>query len=318
MASSLELQIQKLNEDTLISNIQLVFDEIIKVVEYSGKTFNSLLFESRQAKIARYFQIVFYAFYKLLITEDKEIVNKAQLVSLLNRAGDKTINLAAGGGNWSAKEKQMQSDALYGVIHSCFEESSRKDPARNHWVTRFENILMQSSTEQALYDFKIGLHPLIEGKKVFSNVTFSKIVKTLTSMANTFCGAIGYCLIGVADDKRSADRFCKIYGEKYIQYSSFYITGVNSEAGNSHGDLDSYFTELVQLIQKEPISDRNKDNLSRNITNVKYFDKDIIVMKIESDNKPSIYDGKYYVRHGSSVDEVRPENFNDLFSRFQR
>ena len=50
------------NEEVVISNIQDVFDEIIKVVEASGKTFNRLLFDNQQAKIARYLQIVFYAF----------------------------------------------------------------------------------------------------------------------------------------------------------------------------------------------------------------------------------------------------------------
>ena len=40
-------------------------------------------------------------------------------------------------------------------------------------------------------------------------------------------------------------------------------------------------------------------------------------MKIESDSKPSVYGGKYFVRHGSNVDEVAPENFSELFARFK-
>src|SRR5690606_11383630 len=70
LSSSIEMQIQKLNEENVISNIQLVFDEIIKITKISGKTFNKLLFENQQAKIARYFQIVFYAFYNLLVKEN--------------------------------------------------------------------------------------------------------------------------------------------------------------------------------------------------------------------------------------------------------
>lgn len=316
LSSSIELQIQKVNEENVIDNVQYVFDELIKLIESSGYTFNSLLFKNQQAKIARYFQIVFYSFYKLLIEEEMTIGDRDKLISLLDKAGDKIISLAAGGGNWSAKEKQTQSDALYGVIRGCFIKTQETDPARSQWVTRFENILMQSSTEQTLYDFKVGLHALNDKNNEFNQKTFSKVIKTLTAMANTFPGSSGYCLLGVADTKVTAEKYKSLYGDEYISYSSFYITGVKKEADKHHGDLDKYFTKLVQLIKSEPISERDKDYLSRNISTIRYFDKDIIILKIESDSKPSIYDGKYFVRHGSNIDEVEPQNFAQLFSRF--
>lgn len=98
LASSIELQIQKLHEDVVMANIQAVFDEIIRVVEFSGKTFNKLLFENQQAKIARYFQIVFYSFYELLIKENMEVSDIEKLVDSLDKAGDRAIRLAGGGG----------------------------------------------------------------------------------------------------------------------------------------------------------------------------------------------------------------------------
>jgi len=317
ISNSIEIQIQKINEETVILNIQTIFDEIIEIIKSSGKNFNSLLFENQQANISRYFQIVFYAFYQLIIEENMEIVDQTKLINLLDKAGDKTITLAAGGGNWSAKEKQTQSDALYGVIRNCFEKSKSNDPSRNQWVTRFENILMQSSTEQTLYDFKVGLHLLSNNDNNLNEETFSKVIKTLTSMANTLPESTGYCLLGVADNKETADRHKSLYTSDYISYSSFYITGVESEANKYHKDIDKYFTKIVQLIETQPISDRDKDYISRNITTVKYFDKDIIIFKIQSDVKPSVYDGKYFVRHGSNVSEIPPANFGDLFSRFQ-
>ncbi|SEB19196.1 Putative DNA-binding domain-containing protein [Marinobacterium iners DSM 11526] len=317
LSSSVELQIQKINDDVVISNVQFVFDEIIGIVESSGKTFNKLLFDNQQAKIARYFQIVFYAFYELLINEGMKISDPDQLIEILNKAGDKTITLSGGGGNWSAKEKQTQSDALVGVIRKCFSKNIDNDPSRNQWVTRFENILMQSSTEQTLYDFKVGLHSLHENGTELDVATFSKIIKTLTAMANTLPGATGYCILGVADTNGCAERHKSIYGNTWVSYSSFRITGVNDEAEKYHGSVDKYFTKIVQLVKSQPISSRDKDNISRNIAAIKYFDKELIVLKIESGDTPSIYDGKYYVRHGSNVDEVLPENFGELFARFQ-
>lgn len=160
LASQIEIAIQKINEELVISNIQLVFDKIISVLQRSGKTFNSLLFEKQQAKIARYFQIVYLAFFELIIEEGLDISNITGLISALDKAGDNVITLSQGGGNWSAKEKQMAIDSLCGVIRRYFSKSNHNDPTRRQWVTRLENILMQSSTEQSLYDFKVGLHPL--------------------------------------------------------------------------------------------------------------------------------------------------------------
>ena len=317
LSSAVELQIQKLNEEIVISNVQYVFDEIIRVVGLSGKTFNKLLFENQQAKIARYFQVVFYAFYELLINEGMEISDSSGLIGVLDKAGDRTISLAGGGGNWSAREKQTQSDALVGVIRKHFSKRNQNDPSRNQWVTRFENILMQSSAEQSLYDFKLGLHPLHESGMDFDKGAFSKVIKTLTAMANTLPGATGYCILGVADSAACAERHKEIYGGEPVLYSSFRVTGVNDEADRYHGSVDKYFTKIVQLIKSQPISERDKDYISRNIATVKYFDKEVLILKIESGDVPSIYDGKYYVRHGGNVEEVKPENWFSLATRFQ-
>jgi len=317
LASQLEIQIQKINEEVVIANTQLVLDEIIEIINSSGRTFNALLFENAGPRIARYFQVVFLAFYKLMIEEGMEVVNKVAIINHLNKAGDKTIKLAAGGGNWSAKEKQTQINALCGVLRGCFEKSKTNDPGRNQWITRFENILMQSATEQTLYDFKVGLHALSENNKEFNQDAFSKIIKTLTAMANTLPGATGYCILGVADNRNTANKFKEIYGNDYINYSSFFVTGVNSEAINYHGDIDKYFTKLTQLIKNQSVSDRDKDYISRSIQIVNYFDKTVIILKIESGDIPSVYDGKYYVRHGSNISEVEPANFAALFQRFQ-
>lgn len=316
LQGQIEIAIQKLNEEQVITNVQYVFDELIRVLDASAKTFNALLFERQQAKIARYFQIVFLSLYRLFIDEGKEISDMKGLVAILDKAGDKVINLSQGGGNWSAKEKQTAIDALTGVLASKFKKANTTDPGRNQWITRLENILMQSSTEQTLYDFKLGFHVLNANAPEFSRELFSKVIKTLTAMANTIPVSTGYCVIGVADTLASSRKFEEVYGLTPVKYSNFYIAGVDAEANKYHQSTDGYFTKLTQLIASEPISERDKDYLARNIFTVKYFDKTVIILKIESDAKPSIYDGKYFVRYGSNISEVSPENFSTLFERF--
>jgi len=73
---------------------------------------------------------------------------------------------------------------------------------------------------------------------------------------------------------------------------------------------------LTQLISNEPISQRDKDNILRNIAIVDYFNKTVVILKIESGDEPSVYGEKYFVRHGSNIEEVAPANFGQLFKRF--
>lgn len=318
IANLVNTQIQKINDDIVISNIQYVFDFIISLLKSTDeKNLNTLLFPTgkQQANIARYFQILFNALYKLLIDNNLKVSNINKLIKDLRGAGEKIINLSEGGGNWSQREKQTQTDALIGVIKKHFIKKEEKDISRNQWITRFENILMQSSTEQTMYDFKVGLYDLIESSSLNLDA-FSQIIKTLTAMANTKPKSKGYCILGVADKESSANRYNEIYRTDPIKYSNFYINGIQDEAKKYHTNVDKYFTKLTQLINKQPISDSDKDYILRNIQSIRYFDKDIIILEIESGSQPSIYDNKYYVRHGSNVDEVEAANFGNLFTRF--
>lgn len=315
LSNQLELQIQKLNEDVIISNIQFVFDELFSLIDRHCETFNTLFFKKKQAKIPRYFQIVFMSFYSCLITENL-IISKAKekkLIDILRLSGDKIINIGGGGGNWSAKEKKTQVDSFSGVIKRFFIKNVDNNPGRNDWITRFENILMQSAVEQVLYDFKIGLHSLNENN---NESCLSKIIKTLTSMANSLSRATGYCIIGVADCKADSEFFEKHYKSKPIKYCDHYITGIDDEVNSKYNGMDDYINKLNQQIKKEPISDRDKDNISRNISIIKYADKTVVILKLETGEEPSIYGNNYYVRHASNVTKVLPKDYNDLFKRF--
>jgi len=251
---SIETNIKKINSDVVSNSIQTVFDIIIDIIETSGKSFNNLFFENQQSKISRYFQIVFYSFYELLINQNLEISNKKQLIKTLDKSGDKVIKLSAGGGRWSAKEKNTQTDAFVGVIKKHFIKSNNVDPAKVQWVTKFENILTQSSTEQVLYDFKVGFHDL-DDKKKFNTDNFNKVIKTLTAIANTHKNSIGYCVIGVSDKESTTLQFEKIYSQKALKFSQFEITGINGDITNYKKGIDEYFTKIINLIKSQPISD---------------------------------------------------------------
>jgi predicted HTH transcriptional regulator len=175
--------------------------------------------------------------------------------------------------------------------------------------------LMNSTTEQTLYDFKLGFYDLGKNSK-FNTKLFDKTVKTLTAMANTHKGAVGYVLVGVCDKKTSADSHKKYYGKKYVQYGSYFVNGIDDEAEEYEKGTDIYFTKLTNLLKSQPISDRDKDFIGRNIFTIKYHEKTVLIISLASDDKPSIYGNAYYTRFGSNVDQVKAQNMLDFMKRF--
>lgn len=317
IANSIGIQINKIGKDQIINDIQYIFDYIVEIIEsLEDKNLKSLLFKNnKESKISRHFQILFYALYELMICENLQPISIKKVVRALKHSGDKVMKLSGGGGNWSQKEKQTQTEALLGILRKCFiPKKDSKDVATTHWISRLENLLTQSSIEQTMYDFKIGFCEL--GKKEIDQNTVSKVIKTLTSMANTMPEGIGYCIIGVADNQNSANKHREIYSSEYIEKYGFYITGIQNEANITLGNIDKYYNRIIQMIKSEPISDRNKDYISRNLVPVKYYNQDLLIFKIEADTVPSIYDDNYYVRHGSNVTKVEPIDFPELMKRF--
>lgn len=320
LRNNLEIEIQKRNEKDIIDDVNYVFDCIFNLINSSGKTFNQLLFSDKvqSKKISRYFQIVFITLYKLLIDENKEIFDKNGLLDSLNDSGNTIIKLPEGGGNWSEKQKKRQSDSLYGVISPFFSLKNVKDLTKPRTsIIMLQNILTQSATEDVLCDFKLGLHSLENKEQEALNIScLSKIIKTLTAMANSRPGSKGYCILGIADNKNDAEKHSKLYGTEYKKFSNFYITGLDGEANKYHTDLDSYYTKISQLINEQKIDPRDKEYILTNITSISYYGKYVIILELKSGDRPSIYDGHFYVRHGSNTSEVTAEGYANLFSKF--
>ncbi len=310
---NIENSISKIGEERLKHEFLQTYDEIRRILNLSNKNFQSLVFHNPAQRLPRYFEIIFLAFHKLLYKENKEINNYEDLIKKLDGIGDH-IKITSGG-NWSAKNKTDNINAVTGIISSCFSTRAVKDPGSRKWLTEFETILSQSRTEQTLYDFKQGFLRL-DGKNEFDDDNFSKIIKTLTAMANNSRDSVGYVCVGVADSSKSAEKVTELFKVEPTKYQDFLITGIGHEPPYVKTDLDGFFLKIVQKVKEQPIDKKTKDILSKELRLIKYFDKDIIVFRIYSNGKPMIYDEKYYRRHGANVDEIKPQEYPDFFSQY--
>ena len=309
------VEIEKRTSEKIQENFLSVLDQLQKTIDQSGKTFNVLIFGEHGEGMARSFQVIFLAYYNLL-TSNKKILNYEKLAKKLDGIGTRILSEISSD-NWNAHYREDYIRAIQGVIGTEFVNAEGEDPAIDEWISKLENLLMQSKIEQQLFDFKIGLHD-VSSNPTFNQKCFSKIIKTLTAMANTQKHSTGYVIVGIADDKQDAERFSSTYGVKNREYNGFFITGVQEEIKLKYRNTDEYFSKVKDLVKAEPIETDIQSAILRNIRLVNYFDKLLLVFSLSSDDKPIAYNKKFYERHASSVEEVcDAPSLLSLFKRFE-
>lgn len=307
--------IKRDGEQEIISRFMSVFDEF-ECLLAETKGFSQLIFNDDAHGKGRSFQVIFLAFYNLL-TSGHKIGDIQGLRNVLSGIGQREFGDISTD-KWKASYRKEKVLAIQGIIKSFFIESDSFDPAKDNWISRLENILTQSTIEQQLFDFKIGFHDLSNGRENIKCI--SKIVKTLTAMANTEKNAVGYVLVGIADKESDANLHNEAYNTEAHKFQSFYVTGIDAEANKYYKSNDAYFNLIKQKIEQEPIDENTKSYITRHMMPVKYYSKTVMVLTLKNNGKPILYDKKYYERRGANNayidEELLMTDMSDFMSRF--
>ena len=307
--------IKRDGEQEIISRFMSVFDEF-ECLLAETKGFSQLIFNDDAHSKGRSFQVIFLAFYNLL-TSGHKIGDIQGLRNVLSGIGQREFGDISTD-KWKASYRKEKVLAIQGIIKSFFIESDSFDPAKDNWISRLENILTQSTIEQQLFDFKIGFHDLSNGRENIKCI--SKIVKTLTAMANTEKNAVGYVLVGIADKESDANLHNEAYNTEAHKFQSFYVTGIDAEANKYYKSNDAYFNLIKQKIEQEPIDENTKSYITRHMMPVKYYSKTVMVLTLKNNGKPILYDKKYYERRGANNayidEELLMTDMSDFMSRF--
>jgi hypothetical protein len=311
----IENAVNKIGQQTIVTQYMAVHEAFREIIKVSGKRFNELIFgKDAGQRVPRYFQSVFLALWELLINEKLVLRDYAKSAKALEGSGS-NIAVGGGGGRFSAEDREKNVNVVKGLLRPTATKRTEADPALSSWITEFENLLMQSYTEQALYDFKQGFYSL-DGTGQLEEAVFEKIFKTLAAMANHGPGAIGYVIVGIADDAKTAQRIEQLYGVKAITYQKFLITGVDHEAAPLPKKLDTYFLNITQRLAACPMSEWAKKQVGRDIRFLRYFDRSLVVFQVRAGTEPCSFCGKYYERQGANVSEIEQAQYTALFKRF--
>ncbi|HDZ8912289.1 TPA: DUF262 domain-containing protein [Aeromonas hydrophila] len=314
----------KLVDDTIIKHgadiiykqFCFVFDELTKVIQEFGGNLAAYLYDKNPQKIQHAYQVLYLSFFDLLMNQNKKIQNIKSLSLSLRGIATNSMGKLSNDRKWIQAERIQMINSVKGVLSPHFIPREGMDPTAMSWVDNLQNILNQSRTENVCYDFKIGLHDLTTQGEYNPNALL-KIIKTLTAMSNSHTGD-SYVIIGIADSKEHAERHNKIYASEAIKYGDFYVAGVGNEACKFYKNIDAYQQFIQQMIDAAPISDEVKRAIQRNVVFIKYYDKDVILLKITRGKTPLKFDGKIYVRKMANTDPqpISEDNEFAFFGEF--
>ena len=240
----------------------------------------------------------------LLVNEKMRISDYSKLIAKLKGCGSRTFAGIKSHDNWNAELRAEKIKVLQTLIEPAFVLRNGVDVVSENWTSQIDNLLHKSSIEGSQYDFKIGFHDL--KTKKFNEDLVKKCIEILTAAVNLGPKTKGYILVGVADNKKSAEVWKKTYGEDYLEMEemNFCVVGLNKEIESYYKSSDDFIRKIKQVINICNVSEEVKKYILMNIKLVKYYRKDILVLELQSDNEPVSYDDKIYVREGNDTREL--------------
>ncbi|EPY4926163.1 DUF262 domain-containing protein [Klebsiella variicola] len=315
-SEAIDQAIRKRTSELVDFDYQRVHDAIILLLTQAQTTFSGLIFPNGNSgnPVPRYFQVIFLALHDLIIKKGMVVSDSAGLIARLKDCG-RSIQVQDGG-RWGAENRSRMVDSIIGWIQGFFENDQNPDPAKVHWITKFQNLLINSVTEQAAYDFKQGFYTL-DSSPSFDEHSFEKILETCAAIANIGPRHKGYVIVGVAENAKTATRVQEIFGSKALSYNGFHITGVDHEANHAGKNLDQMFQDISDRVGRSALSEPLKSYINTHLKTVRYYDKTVFVFEILGQDTPSHFASKWVERQGTQVKDISPEGMLALFERFR-
>ncbi len=306
LAVSMETEISRLGENTIVGWFEAVHTEMLNILYLSNKTFRNLVYNDDYSEgLVRTYQVVFLALFELLIKDKMIVSNYNELLKSLDSIALHHLK-GISDSSWKATTRYQKIQAVKGILLPFFKKKVGSDVAKENWIFELDNIIRLSRIEGTQYDFKMGFHNLSTG--AFDEELVQKIVEILTAEVNKGPNTKGYVIVGITEGEKSFEMFRKHYGtskgEKF-EGTDFFITGIQDEIKKYYGGSgDKMQNEILKTIRKAPVESSVINEIMTNFRMVKYRDNDILVFELSSHKDPVLYDDTLYVRNGNQTKPI--------------
>ncbi|MGP9795859.1 GmrSD restriction endonuclease domain-containing protein [Halomonas sp. 86] len=313
----LRREFYRYGRDRLKEEVKVTLSVLRTVIEdFSGQSnaLRGVVSPGARNPIKGSFFSIFMAFHKLVVVEEKTPEDYPKIMKSLEGL-QKSMIVSA---KFSTTEDRVKNvDRTTGLIQRYFV---KKDPPMlRHGAglaLDMENSLRRSRLETSRYECKQGLVDL-SPKRKFDSSLLVRIAETICGIANVGPDADGFIFIGVADNKRDAERVSELDGIKPLVVGARYIVGLDREMQNLSINEEQYLEKIIGFIRASELSEPLRSQVLAQSDYVDYKGMSVLRIRIPAQKQISFFGEKVFVRENSSTIEATGKKLlavNSLFT----
>lgn len=309
--------ILKYGRNELYENIIYVFSilkEIIEKTDNKPNGFRIRVSGQYRNSVKSSFYALYIALYELIIKEDMLPDKYNDIMGSLTNIQKKLTNSA----NYAKVSDRIQNISMIKTIISRYFIKKEKTSLKHGigMIIDFENSFRRSKHETSRYEFKQGIVSL-DGKFKLDEKLITRIVYTVTAIANSAQGQDGYIFIGIADEQKDTERINKLYDTGHMVIYGKYIVGIDRELKKMKWTVDQYIRAFIARIKNSEIDEPLKTQVISQIDIIEYRGYSVIRIRIPKQNKLTFVGDKVFVRQGNNTKQLTNAKeivaMNDMF-----
>jgi hypothetical protein len=265
--------------------------------------------ETYEKGTQRQFQAIFAALYTL--TFEKGMVPKSHeaIRDMLYNFWGRDLSIPTGGSAWGKEKKQSLYPGVQKRLKKAFyQPEPKRSVVQLNSRLYLESLLQGPVAEDPLVELKQGFCVLSDPPKEDTDL-FREVLQTAVAMANCGKDSEGLILIGVADKPSAAARVKQLFGVDPLNISGQLVVGTGEQITHLGYDVDKWWRRWQSRIRSSELSAEFSNALAQSFTPVFCDGMLLWEMRPRSLGKPITYDGRFFVRIGSSTEELSADDF---------
>jgi hypothetical protein len=265
--------------------------------------------ETYEKGTQRQFQAVFAALYSLTFEDGMVPKSHEAVRDVLNNFWGRKLSIPTGGSAWGKdKKKDLYPDVKRNLRKAFYRPEPKRATVKLNSRMYIDSLLQGPIAEEPLIELKQGFCTL-STPPVEDPDLFEQVMQTAVGMANHGRSAEGMILIGVADKPSAATRIEQIFGVKAVSLQNHLVVGTGEQIAHLGYDVDNWWRKWQAKIQSSKLSQEFANSLAHTFKPVFCDGLLLWEMRPKSIGKPITYDGRFFVRIGSSTQEMAADDF---------
>ena len=269
---------------------------------------------NRNNPIPQAFYTIFMAFFDLIVNQELSPAAPRDIMEALANL-QKTLNLSRRYAK--IKDRKNNINQTKGLIQDYFAKQEISILGQGVELMQIlENSLRRSRIETTRYECKQGLLDLSSERKLNKKL-IQKLIETICGIANLGSDADGFIFLGVADEKKDADRIKALDKINPIEITGRYVVGIDREASLQGKTLEDYVKILTSAIFNSELTEPLKTQVLTKFDTVSYKGYSVIRITVPAQDDVSFVGEKAFTRKNSSTVEVKGKELLAISKLFQ-